>query len=214
MCKRQEQHFKTEKAKHEASNNLEARSWPFFPSVNWQTNGSKATLEFSRERRRAQFWGPPIPSPRGWGSLRRAPRASPAATPTLTPFFPRAGLFHPVSRQQPGAPGGTSFPEEPAGGRGGEGAGRGAGPRPGWRRRRRRSELAGRLGPERLNSSQSPGPRARGSVCARAALGRGDPGLLRAGGRPGTCPAPPAGRPRGSPGRDCSGPRIHLRPNF
>lgn len=65
------------------------------------------------------------------GSLRRSPRAPPVATPTFTPFFPRAGLFHPVSRQQPGAPGGTSFPEEPAGGQGGGGGGargRGQGP--------------------------------------------------------------------------------------
>lgn len=108
------------------------------------------------------------------------------------PFFPGAGLFHPVSRQQSGAPGGTSFPEEPAGG-GGTGRG-GGGPRGGAKTgpAATASELAGRLDPELLNSSQSPGSRARGSVCAQAALGRwgaGTPGCCTVGG-PGHAPHP------------------------
>lgn len=72
-------------------------------------------------------FGDPIPSPPGCGSGKSS-QATPLGLlllllPTFTPFFPGAGLFHPVSRQQPGAPGGTSFPEEPAGGTGRGGGG-------------------------------------------------------------------------------------------
>lgn len=154
-----------------------------------------------------QFFGPHpfTPGLGKWEVFAGPPGLLLLQPPLHPPFFPGAGLFHPVSRQQSGAPGGTSFPEEPAGGeQGGEGEGRGGGAKTRLAATATASELAGRLDPELLNSSQSPGSRARVSVCAQAALGRGDPGLLH-GGRPGTCPAPHAGRPRGSSGCDCSG---------
>lgn len=80
-----------------------------------------------------QFFGPHpfTPGLGKWEVLAGPPGLLLLQPPLHPPFFPGAGLFHPVSRQQSGAPGGTSFPEEPAGGeQGGEGEGRGRGQDP------------------------------------------------------------------------------------
>lgn len=135
-----------------------------------------------------QFFGPHpfTPGMGKWEVFAGPPGLLLLQPPLHSPFFPGAGLFHPVSRQQSGAPGGTSFPEEPAGGeQGGEGEGRGGGAktRLAATATASASELAGRLDPELLNSSQSPGSRRVAPCAPRRRWGAGTPGCCMVGGR-------------------------------
>lgn len=113
---------------------------------------------------------PPLPYP-----------LSPLSSQGLDCFTPSLG-----NRQ---ARGGTSFPEESAGGRGRErGRGKGAGPRLCRRQRRRRNSLEDR--PRAAQQFANSGSRPRGSVCARAVQGRGGPRAAASRGCPGHAPHP------------------------
>ncbi|CAO2587825.1 hypothetical protein LEMLEM_LOCUS4663 [Lemmus lemmus] len=145
----------------------------------------------------------------GSGKSLQGPQGSSCSYPHFTRLSSLGpDCFTPSPSNSQARQAGRHFLRSPRGGGDRAGRGRGEGEERGGGAKTRlaatASELAGGLDPELLNSSQSLGSRARVSVCAQAALGRGDPGLLH-GGRPGTCPAPHAGRPRGSSGCDCSG---------
>lgn len=139
-----------------------------------------------------QFFGPHpfTPGLGKWEIFAGPPGLLLLLPPLHPPFFPGAGLFHPVSRQQSARQAGRHFLKSPRGGTGRGGGGGVGGAKTGLAATA--SELAGRLDPELLNSSQSPGSRARGSLCAQAALGRwggGTPRCCTVGG-PGHAPHP------------------------
>lgn len=155
-----------------------------------------------------QFFGPhPFTPGMGKWEVFAGLQGSSCCNPHFTPLSSLGpDCFTPSPGNSQARQAGRHFLKSPRGGTGrggGEARGRGQDPAGGdgdgvgvgtsWKTRPRAAQQFAKSGLS-----------ARGSVCAQAALGRGDPGLLH-GGRPVTCPAPHVGRPRGSSGCHCSG---------